>query len=161
MIEKSLLKRINEQIKLELDSANIYLAMSIHFDAAGWSGFARWMYAQCEEERAHAKAIIDYVVTRGDAPEIGNPAPVKVKLDGVIPVFETAYEHECKVSKSINEIVALAIEKKDFATENFFRKFVDEQVEEEATVSDIVAKLKLATTEAAFMIMDERLGNRK
>lgn len=161
MIEKNLLKKINEQIKLELDSAHIYLAMSIHFDAAGWAGFARWMYVQCQEEREHAKQLIDYVITRGEKPEIGAVADPKVKLDGVIPVFEMAYEHECKVSKSINEIVALAIEKKDFATENFFRTFVNEQVEEEATVAGIVDKLKLASSEASFLIMDARLGERK
>lgn len=161
MIEKNLLNRINQQIQLELDSAQIYLAMSIHFDAAGWSGFAKWMYAQCEEEREHAKQIIDYVVTRGERPTVMGVAEPKLTLEGVTPVFEMAYEHECKVSRSIDEIVALAIEKKDYATENFFRTFVNEQVEEEATVSAIVDKLKLASSEASFLIMDAKLGERQ
>lgn len=160
-MQKQLLDRINQQIQLELDSANIYLAMSIYFDAQGWSGFAHWMYRQCEEEREHAKEMIDFVVTRGATPAIGTFAPVSTDFNGVISTFEAAYEHECKVSNSINEVLALAIELKDYAAENFYRRFVDEQVEEEATVSGIVDKLKLANSEASFLIMDERLGARK
>jgi ferritin len=76
-----------------------------------------------------------------------------------LEVFEHTYSHECKVSKMIDGIVALAITEKDYATENFFRTFVDEQVEEEATASGIVDKLRKVGDTGVFFI-DSQLGKR-
>lgn len=160
MIKKEVLKKINEQIKLEYESAFIYKGMSIQLAGMGWDGFAQWMHAQYHEEIAHAEEMINYVISRGEAPELGDIKMADFKFEKVVEFFEKSYTHECLVSKRINDIVAAAIEEKDYASENFFRKFVDEQVEEEDTVAGIVDKMKGAN-EAGLMILDGRLGQRQ
>ena len=61
-----------------------------------------------------------------------------------IEVFEAAYEHENFISKSIYELAVLAEEEKDYPTRAFLEWFINEQVEEEASVKKIVNKLKFA-----------------
>ena len=78
----------------------------------------------------------------------------------VLEVFEHSLSQEKMVSKMIDKIVLHAIEEQDYATENFFRVFVDEQVEEEDLFGGIVDKLK-ATGEAGLLYLDKELGKRK
>jgi ferritin len=133
--------------------------MAYFFKREGWDGFAHWMELQAVEEREHATKMGDFLVDRGGT--------VKLQMIDVVPegwgspleVFEHTYSHECKVSKMIDGIVALAIAEKDYATENFFRTFVDEQVEEEATASGIVDKLRKVGDTGVFFI-DSQLGKR-
>ena len=159
MITERLQKAINDQITAELWSSNLYLQMAYFFKREGWDGFAHWMELQAVEEREHATKMGDFLVERGGT--------VKLQMIDVVPegwgspleVFEHTYSHECKVSKMIDGIVALAIAEKDYATENFFRTFVDEQVEEEATASGIVDKLRKVSDTGVFFI-DSQLGKR-
>ncbi len=159
MITERLQKAINDQITAELWSSNLYLQMAYFFKKEGWDGFAHWMELQAVEEREHATKMGNFLVDRGGT--------VKLQMIDVVPegwgspleVFEHTYSHECKVSKMIDGIVALAIAEKDYATENFFRTFVDEQVEEEATASGIVDKLRKVGDTGVFFI-DSQLGKR-
>ena len=159
MITERLQKAINDQITAELWSSNLYLQMAYFFKSQSWDGFAHWMELQAVEEREHATKMGDFLVDRGGT--------VKLQMIDVVPegwgspleVFEHTYSHECKVSKMIDGIVALAIAEKDYATENFFRTFVDEQVEEEATASGIVDKLRKVGDTGVFFI-DSQLGKR-
>ena len=161
MIKKDVLKKINDQIQLEYESAFIYKQMSIDMAIKGWNGFAHWFDAQYKEEIAHAEEMINYVIMRGETPVLHDIKTAESKLEGVVAYFEKAYEHECFVSKSINEIVAAARKENDYATENFFRRFVDEQVEEEDTVAGIVDRLKLANGDAGYLIIDGDLATRQ
>ncbi|MDO5035997.1 MAG: ferritin [Porphyromonas sp.] len=161
MIKKELLNAINEQINFEFESAFIYRKMAIELELQGWTGFASWLTAQYKEEIGHAEEMIHYVLERGEKAELKDIKMNDLKLDTVVDYFELAYKHESLVSDKIDDIVALAAEKKDYATENFFRKFVDEQVEEEATTSAIVDRLKLSNSVAGFMILDQELGRRQ
>lgn len=160
MIKKEVLKKINEQITLEYEAAFIYKRMSIQLAEMGWTGFAHWMHAQYREEIEHAEEMIDYVLSRGESPVLHDVKMKDFEAKSVLDYFQISYEHECFVSESINKIVALAIEQSDFASENFFRKFVDEQVEEEETVSGILDKMKMIKNEGALFIMDAQLGKR-
>ncbi|MBR8704124.1 ferritin [Porphyromonas levii] len=161
MIKKELLKAINEQINFEYESAFIYRKMAIELETQAWTGFAHWFAAQFHEEMAHAEEMLRYVLERGERPELKDIKMNDVKLETLVDYFNLAYKHECKVSERINDIVAMAIEQKDYATENFFRKYVNEQVEEEATTSGILDRLKLVSSNAGYMIMDRELGARK
>ena len=160
MITERLQKAINDQITAELWSSNLYLQMAYFFKKEGWDGFAHWMELQAVEEREHATKMGNFLVDRGGT--------VKLQMIDVVPegwgspleVFEHTYSHECKVSKMIDGIVALAIAEKDYATENFFRTFVDEQVEEEALFAGIVDRMKSSGT-AGLLFMDKELGRRQ
>ena len=160
MIKVELQNIINDQITAELWSSNLYLQMSYFLKHQGWEGFAHWMLMHSNEEREHAIRMADYLIERGGKVKINMVNLVPEGWGSVLEVFEHSYKQECMVSNMINKIVLHAIEQQDFATENFFRQFVDEQVEEEALFSGIVDKLK-AAGDAGLLFMDAQLGKRK
>ena len=159
MITARLQQAINDQITAELWSSNLYLQMSYFLKLQGWDGYARWLRDHSGEEREHATRMADYLCDRGGF--------VKLQMIDVVPegwgsiqeIFDHALSHEKHVSKMINKVVTLAREEEDYATENFFRTFVDEQVEEEATASGIVDKLRKVGDTGVFFI-DSQLGKR-
>ena len=160
MIKVELQNIINDQITAELWSSNLYLQMSYFLKHQGWEGFAHWMLMHSNEERRHATRMADYLIERGGKVKINMVNLVPEGWGSVLEVFEHSYKQECMVSNMINKIVLHAIEQQHFATENFFRQFVDEQVEEEALFSGIVEKLK-AAGDAGLLFMDAQLGKRK
>lgn len=160
MIKIELQNIINDQITAELWSSNLYLQMSYFLKHQGWEGFAHWMLIHSNEERGHATRMADYLIERGGKVKINMVNLVPEGWGSVLEVFEHSYKQECMVSNMIDKIVLHAIEQQDFATENFFRQFVDEQVEEEALFSGIVEKLK-AAGDAGLLFMDAQLGKRK
>lgn len=159
MISDKLQKAINDQIAAEMWSSNLYLQMSFFLKHEGWDGSANWMAHQAEEERGHALKMAAYLLGRGGAAGVQAAEAVPQSWTSVLEVFENTYSHECKVSALINGIVAAAIEEKDYATENFFRGFVDEQVEEEENAAAIVDRLRKAGKEG-LLYVDAELGKR-
>ncbi|MBQ8421263.1 MAG: ferritin [Bacteroidales bacterium] len=160
MITTKLQKAINDQITAELWSSQLYLQMAYFLKSKGWDGFSHWMQLQALEEREHATRMADYMTDRGGIVRFQMIDVVPEGWGSVLEIFEHAYSHECKVSKMIDNIVKLSQEENDYATENFYRTFVDEQVEEEATASGIVDKLKKAGDSGIFFL-DSELGKRK
>lgn len=160
MISSKLQQAVNDQITAELWSSNLYLQMSYFLKHKGWDGCAHWMKCHSNEEREHATRMADFLTDRGGL--------VKLQMVNLVPegwgstaeIFEHSLSQEKMVSKMIDKIVALAIEEKDYATENFFRTFVDEQVEEEALFGSVVDKFK-AAGETGLPFLDAMLGKRR
>jgi len=160
MITAKLQNIINDQITAELWSSNLYLQMSYFLKHQGWDGFAQWMKVHSEEEREHATKMADFLTDRGGQVKINAVNLVPEGWGSVKEVFEHSLNQEKMVSKMIDKIVLHAIEEQDFATENFFRTFVDEQVEEEALFGGVVDKLNM-TGDAGLLFLDAQLGKRK
>lgn len=159
MISEKLQKAINEQISAEMWSANLYLAMSFYMEKEGYCGMAHWLKKQWKEENEHACTMADYVIKRGGKAEVAQINVVPNDFGTPIEVFTQVYEHECRVSKMIDELVDVASAEKDKATQDFLWGFVREQVEEEATASGIVDLIKKAG-EAGIFYVDNKLGER-
>lgn len=159
MITSKLQQAVNDQITAELWSSNLYLQMSYFLKHQGWDGFAHWMKVHSDEEREHATRMADYLTDRGGQVKLQMVNLVPEGWGSVAEIFEHSLSQEKMVSKMIDKIVTLSIEEKDYATENFFRTFVNEQVEEEALFAGIVDKLK-AAGESGLPFMDSRLGRR-
>lgn len=159
MISEKLQHAINEQIVAEMWSANLYLSMSFYFEREGFSGFAKWMKKQSQEETEHACTMADYIIKRGGTAKVDKLDVVPSGWGTPLEVFEHAYEHERHVSKMIDMLVDVAAAEKDKASQDFLWGFVREQVEEEATVHNIVDKIKRAG-DAGLFIIDSQLGNR-
>ena len=160
MIVSKLQKIINDQIMAELWSANLYLQMSYFLKHQGWEGFARWMKVHSDEEREHSDRMAEFLISRGGQVKLQMVNLVPEGWGSVLEVFEHSLEQEKMVSKMIDKIVLHAIEEQDFATENFFRIFVDEQVEEEELFGGIVDRLRLAG-DAGLLFLDAQLGKRR
>ncbi len=156
MLNKNLVKALNDQFNEELYSAYVYLAMSGFFETQNLKGFASWMRIQAQEEMAHAMKYFTYVHERGNAIEYEVIAAPKTNWKSPLAAFEAAYAHECKVTQHINQLVDLATKHSDHATTVFLHWFVTEQVEEESTTHEWVQRLKLAGAEKAVLLMLDR-----
>lgn len=143
MLSQQLQTALNKQVKVEGDSSQIYLAMASWAENKGFEGIATFMYAQADEERMHMLKLIKYINQRGGEALI--PAVDQPKLDytSFKTLFNQLFEHEVFVSKSINELVHISLEERDYATHNFLQWYVAEQIEEEATARTILDKINL------------------
>lgn len=143
MLNKKIEDICNRQIEREGYSSNLYLAMAIWAETNGFSGVASWMYAQAGEENLHMLKFIKYVNERGGKAVIPAFTKPGSEYNGVEEMFREVLKHEEFVTSSINEIVSLTLDEKDFNTHNFLQWFVMEQVEEEASVRNILDKVRL------------------
>ena len=134
---------LNNQLNLELVSAYAYLGMAAYFQQTAFSGFARWMELQCEEELQHAGKFFGYIGERNGQVKLHAVAEPKCDYKSALQAFQTSLAHEQKVSAAICGIYELAMTEKDFATISFLKWFLDEQVEEEKSVGEMIVKLEL------------------
>jgi bacterioferritin B len=131
-------EQLNTQIGNELAAHNQYLACAIHYDALTMPQMAAFFYAQALEERAHAMMMVQYLLDTDAPVEIpAVVAPVNAFPDVVAPV-ELALEQERRVTEQINALLRIARDENDFASEQFMQWFIKEQVEEVATMSDLL-----------------------
>ncbi len=143
MLSKAIEKGLNEQVKLEGDSSQIYLAMASWAENQGFEGIATFMYAQSDEERMHMLKLIKYINQRGGEALIPSVEQPKLDHSSFKTLFSQLFEHEVFVSKSINDLVHISLEERDYATHNFLQWYVAEQIEEEATARTILDKINL------------------
>jgi ferritin len=161
MLTKTMQAALNKQINAEAYSSYLYLSMAAWCETKNLKGSAQWMKAQQEEEWFHVMKFFDFVNDRSGEVKLGAVDAPPTQWESVLDLFTAALEHEKKVSAMINDLVVLARQENDFATENFLQWFVAEQVEEEASVDEIVNKLNLAGAEGAGLFMiDQELGTR-
>ena len=161
MISEKMTKAFNEQINREMYSAYLYLAMSAYAESIDLPGFANWFRIQYQEEMFHSFKMYDYVIERDGEIELLQIDKPPLEFGSALKLFEEALAHERKVTAWISDLVSLAIEEKDFASQNFLQWFVNEQVEEEATAKSIIQEIKMAGNEGSALYMINReLGQR-
>jgi len=161
MISQKMQDALNDQINAELYSAYLYLSMEAYFKSLNLAGFANWMRIQTQEELAHATKLYDFVNERDSRVILTQIQGPPTKWKSPLDVFEATYKHEQMVTSRINDLVNLAIEEKDHASNTFLQWFVNEQVEEESSALEIVQKLKLIKDDAsALFLIDRELGLR-
>ncbi|MEO0079086.1 MAG: ferritin [candidate division WOR-3 bacterium] len=161
MIPKEIEDKFNEQIKHELESAYLYLAMAAYFESANLPGMARWMRAQVQEELTHAMRFYKHILERGGQVVLQPLAILGKSWDSPRQAFEAAYQHEQFITGKINELVKLAQSEGDYPAYSLLQWFVDEQVEEENSTSKIAQDLKLIGDEGrGILMLDRELGQR-
>jgi ferritin len=162
MLNKKVEKAMNKQMNMEMYSGYIYLSMSAYFTSISLDGFAHWMRLQAQEELDHSMRLYDHVLNREGAIEL---APVKAPpptWKSPLDACQAALKHERVNTKQINDLVELAFDTNDHATRVFLQWFVTEQVEEEATASKLVEKVRMAKeSKGALFILDQELGQRQ
>lgn len=162
MLTKRMETELNKQINAEYWSAYLYLSMSAFAEDKGFPGVANWMRIQYEEEITHALKFFDYVVDRGGKITLMPIAEVPNKWKDVLEIFEETLKHEQHVTSLINNLMDVAIEEKDHATKSFLQWYVDEQVEEEASVNEILDQLRMVQGQGNGLYMiDREMKNRK
>ncbi|MCL2070555.1 MAG: ferritin [Treponema sp.] len=161
MLSEKLTKALNDQINAEYHSAYLYLSMSSFAEGAALKGAANWLFVQAQEEMAHGVNMYHYLMDRGALPSFPAIAPPPASFTGIDDVFTQVLAHEQKVTKSLNAIATLAMQENDHACYQFIMWYVNEQVEEEATVTDILGKLKMIDGDKrALLTLDTELAAR-
>jgi ferritin len=162
MTSKSLHSAMNEQLNKELYSSYMYLSMSAYFEAANYPGFAAWMRAQSNEENVHAMKFWEYVHDRGGDVTLLAIAQPPSKFASPLDAFEQALQAEKDNTNAIHALYATAVEEKDYPSQVFLNWFIQEQVEEEKTATQIVDTLQMVGDSAAsLLLLDRELGSRQ
>lgn len=161
MLNEKMVKSINHQINRELYSAYLYISMASYADAEGLSGFANWYKIQAKEEEFHAEKMYNYVNQQGSRVLLEGIEQPPTEFSSIVDLFEKTLEHEKGVTAMINDLVKLAREENDYATESFLQWYVTEQVEEEASPTEIIQKLKFVGEDGRGLLMiDKDLATR-
>ena len=160
-MKSNIQSELSYQMVKEFYSAYLYLGMAAYFKSQGLLGFANWMEIQFQEEQFHAFKFYNYIIDRHGPPQFDNIESIPNYWESSVKVFEFALNHEKNVTKCINQLMTLAIKEEDYATQNFIKWFIDEQVEEEASFGEILQKLKIIGKDgSAIYLLDKELNSR-
>ena len=156
MLKEKVEKALNNQLLIEADSSQIYLAMASWAENNGLGGTAKFLYQHSDEERTHMLKLIRYINERGGKAII--PALPKPKTDfkNLNNLFQILLDHETMVTNKINDLVEICLKEKDYTTQNFLQWYVSEQIEEEALAKSIIDKLNMIGSDKSGLYMFDR-----
>ena len=141
MLSTKIEQALNAQVTVEAESSQVYLAMASWAEVQGFEGVATFMYAHSDEEREHMLKLIKFINERGGHAKVSVLSASPTEFGSFKDMFEKLFEHEVKVSASINDLVDVTLQEKDYATHNFLQWYVAEQIEEEALARSILDKI--------------------
>lgn len=156
MLSKTIEAALNEQIRVEAESSQVYLGMAAWAECNGLNGVASFMYAHSDEERMHMLKLVKFVNERGGKARIPALTQPPAQWDSVQDIFSKLLEHETSVTAEINKVVDVCLSEKDYTTHNFMQWYVSEQIEEEALARTILDKLNLIGNDKGGMYLFDR-----
>ncbi len=153
MITEKMQKELNDQVRKEFYSAYLYLSIGAYFASINLEGFANWFRIQAQEERDHAMMFFDYINRVGGRVQLGAIDAPDFDFGSIEQALKLTLEHEQLVTRSIYNIVDVAIEEKDHKTNQFLQWFVNEQTEEEASADANLKKVQLVGNDGRGILM--------
>ena len=151
---------LNGQIQMEAKASATYLAMASWCEQNGFFTSAKFFFKQAEEEREHMMKIFHFLVDTGGNPISPEVTGINHEFESIKDIFESALNHEIKVTESIKNIVKSARKSVDITTERFLDWFILEQVEEENTIRDILDMVELTGMEGVGkQMIDDKVGD--
>ena len=161
MLDKKITELLNNQVNMEWYSAYIYLDIYSYYTDKNLNGFGNWFLVQTQEERDHALLFVKYLLNNSEELHLKDVKAPDFTFNDFREPAEAAFEHEKKVTASINNIYAIAYELKDFRTMQFLDWFVKEQGEEEKNTEDVVKKYNLFGNDPrGLYLLDAELATR-
>lgn len=161
MIQEKMRDELNLQVKYELESAYLYLAMAAWAKAQGLDGMSQWMKVQTQEELVHAMKFFDHLLERGSRVRLLPLEIKKTEWKSAQEAFADAYEHEQFITGRIHHLAKLSDELGDYTSQPLLHWFINEQIEEEASTQKVAEDLKKAGgNDAAGLMIDRELGTR-
>ena len=143
MLSKKIEEALNKQVTVEAESSQVYLAMASYAENLGFEGVSQFMYAHSDEEREHMLKLIKFINERGGHAIVSQLSAPPTEFGSFKDMFQNLFDHEVMVSKTINDLVDVSLQEKDYATHNFLQWYVSEQIEEEALARNILDKINL------------------
>ena len=160
-MDEKLQTLLNDQVNNEYGAAAIYTQLAYEMANLSFPGMSAWFFKQAEEEREHAEKFAEHLLDRGYRVELETIEVGAVKAATPLDAFEASLEHEQKVSEQIREIVRTADSVGDLDSRALLNWFLDEQMEEEASVSEVIDQLKLVGNDGSGLLrIDSSLAER-
>lgn len=156
MLKEKIENALNQQIKIEAESSQIYLAMASWAETEGLGGTAQFLYKHSDEERMHMLKLVQYVNERGGKAIVPSLAKPEKEYKSLSNLFNTLLSHEVMVSGEINNLVEICLNEKDYTTHNFLQWYVAEQIEEEALARTIMDKLNMIGQDKGGLYLFDR-----
>ncbi|MBR9831216.1 ferritin [Acidiluteibacter ferrifornacis] len=156
MLSEKVEQALNKQVRIEAESSQVYLAMASWAEVKGLEGVAAFMYMHSDEERMHMLKLVKYINERGGHATISDLVAPKTAYGSPKEMFELLFKHEVMVSQSINDLVEISLNEKDFSTHNFLQWYVAEQIEEEALARTILDKINLIGDDKGGLYLFDR-----
>lgn len=157
MLSKAIQDALNNQVLMEAQSSQAYLAMASWCEIQpGLEGVTEFFYQQSDEERLHMLKLVRFINERGGFAAIPALNQPSVTFTSLKKLFEEYLKHELQVSDSINDLVHLSLAEKDYATHNFLQWYVNEQIEEERTARTLNDKLELIGDDRSGLYLFDR-----
>src|SRR6478735_10399540 len=144
MPSDAFVEKLNEQIGHEFAAHQQYVAIAVHYDAETLPRLAAFFYAQALEERNHAMMMVQYLMDAGVDPVIPGVEPPRTSFADIVEPVVAALEQERRVSNQIEDLAKVAREEGDYLSEQFTLWFLKEQIEEVATMSDLLRVIERA-----------------
>ena len=161
-INQKLEEALNNQVIAEHQAALVYTQLAYELDRLSLTGMSAWMFAQADEEREHAQRFADHLIDRDARVNLKTIELPEIKIESALEAFELSLTHEKKVSAMIRDLVRVAEEVKDIDSRPLLDSFLSEQVEEEATVGEIIDRLKMVGADGSGLLrLDAQLGDRE
>jgi ferritin len=129
---------LNEQIAHEYAAHQQYVACAVYYDAETLPQLARFFYSQALEERDHAMMMVQYLIDADADVVIPGVAAPQVAFDDIVAPVALALAQERRVTDQINALAGRARSEGDYTSEQFMQWFIKEQVEEVATMADLL-----------------------
>ena len=151
MPANAFVERLNTQIGNEFAACQQYVAIAVHYDAETLPRLAAFFYSQALEERNHAMMMVRYLLDAGVDATIPGVAAPRTGFGDIVEPVAVALEQERRVSDQIGELAAIARQEGDFLSEQFVLWFLKEQVEEVATMSDLLRVVERSRENPMFV----------
>ena len=156
MFSKNVEQALNQQIKVEAESSQFYLAMASWAETEGLNGTAAFLYKHSDEERMHMLKLVRFVNERGGHAIVPALAQPPVSFESIQKIFQNLLDHEIAVTTSIEEVVDICLKEKDYTTHNFMQWYVSEQIEEEGLARNIMDKLNMIGGDKSGLYLFDR-----
>jgi ferritin len=144
LLSKELENAINQQVGAEFAASLQYVSIAAYFDGDDLPQLAAFFYRQAEEEKEHAMKFVHYVVEAGGQVRIPSIAETKYDFQTAEECAELALEWESDVTRMINNLMDIAVNNKDYISQDFLRWFVAEQLEEISTMGTLLNTIRRA-----------------
>lgn len=149
-------KALNEQVRKEAESSQLYLSMAVWAEVQGLGGISEFLYKSSDEERMHMLKLVKFINERGGVAIITALDTPYSDFKSIEDVFSRLLNHEVMITNSINELVHICLQEKDYTTHNFMQWYVAEQLEEEALARSIMDKIKMIGSDKGGLYLFDR-----
>lgn len=161
MISQKISIELNKQFSRETAAAYSYFALSLIADEQSFSGAAKWLRLQAQEELGHAMKLHRYIVDRGGRVTLTGVEQPKIDANTLVKIFEIAHQNEVQLGKDLENLAQLALEERDNTTYQFLQWYLNEQVEEIGGTLSIVERLRrVGDNGTGLLLIDNELGSR-